>query len=78
MLYISLPYYKGWTVYVDGNKVEAKQFLGSIGFPVDAGEHSIRMSYFPVGAIGGLIISCITLIILSTEYKIKQPIINSD
>ncbi len=60
----TIPYDKGWTVTVDGKKVETFPVTGDafLGFHVDAGAHNIEFSFSPVGLIPGLIISGISLL----------------
>ena len=64
MLYISLPYYDSWDIYVDGQLTEKQRYMGGIGVPVDAGSHSIKMEYHPSGAWTGIAVSVVTLIII--------------
>ena len=46
ILYFSIPYDKGWNVYIDGEKVELlKVNYGFIGAYVEAGEHDIVLKY---------------------------------
>ena len=75
-IYLSLPYLKGWTAYVDGTKVEHRSFLGGIGVPVNAGDHTIELVYTPRGMWAGIVISCGTLLLLIIysfiNYRIKR------
>lgn len=60
MLYTSIPYYKGFKVYVDGKKVEPT-IIGNalLGVKLSKGEHKIKITYFPYGLyIGGIISLC--------------------
>ncbi|MBO5609529.1 MAG: YfhO family protein [Eubacterium sp.] len=63
-LYISLPYYEAWQIYIDNKPVEKSRFMGGIGVPITAGNHSIRMEYRPQGAIIGIVISISTLVLI--------------
>ena len=58
VLYLSIPYEKGWSVYVDGEKAETMPVLGAmLGAKVSAGSHEIRLEYSPEGFRLGLLIS---------------------
>lgn len=71
-LYISIPYYKGWTIYIDGQEIEKQRFLGGMGVNVTAGEHKLEMKYTPPGMYSGIIISVSTLLLLITNSIIKS------
>ena len=64
MLYISLPYYEGWSIYVDGQKVEKEHFLGGMGVKVTSGNHTISMKYISPYSIPGIAISSLTALII--------------
>ena len=60
---ITLPYDKGFTLYVDGNKVETKKvFDFFVGFDINKGKHTIKLVYMPEGFILGVIMSFIGII----------------
>lgn len=60
----SIAYDKGWSVYVDGAKVEPEIALGGLMvIPVSEGDHVIRMSFYPQGFVLGVLISLITLLV---------------
>ncbi len=63
-LYISLPYYDAWDIYVDEKLVEKERFMRGIGVKIDAGKHTVMMKYHPKGALSGIIISITTLILI--------------
>lgn len=71
-LYISIPYYKGWTIYLDGKEVEKHNYLGGMGIDVPAGEHKLEMKYTPPGMYLGIIISVSTLLLLIINSIIKS------
>ncbi len=57
-VFTSIPYNEGWTLYVDGEEVTFSKEAGAfIGFPIEAGEHTIDMKYYPVGMKKGIIIT---------------------
>ena len=61
-LFMSIPYDDGWTIKVDGVKTEAEKFSDAfILLPLEAGEHTIEMSYSPAGFSTGILISLCSL-----------------
>lgn len=61
---LSIPYEKGWTIKVDGVKREA-QLLGDslIAVSLEAGQHTIELSYLPEGLILGSLLSLCGIVI---------------
>ena len=60
----SIPYEKGWTIKVDGKKVEADKFAGAfISMKLSEGKHSIDMSYISPGFKEGMLICIVAVII---------------
>ncbi len=58
ILYTSIPYYRGFKVYVDGEKTEiVKVGNAMIGVRIDKGNHNIRIKYRTYGLVTGLIIT---------------------
>lgn len=79
ILYLSIPYEKGWSVYIDGKKTGTFKVLNSmLGVEVDSGEHEVLLKYSPEGFKLGLIISggALLLFILAVfiERKLKKVI----
>lgn len=74
-IYYTVPYDKGWTVYVDGEKAEIINSGGMILLPVSQGKHHIEFSYStPYFKIGLLIsisawIVFIGLAVLNKVYE---------
>jgi uncharacterized membrane protein YfhO len=71
-LCISIPYSKGWSCYVDGEKT--KILKGNIMYmvvPLKGGVHHIELRYVPEGMRLGIVISFITLLgmISFASYK---------
>ncbi len=69
ILYTSINYDEGWSVYIDGEKVPAESFydLGDkalIGVDITKGEHSVVFKYTPRGMYIGIAISAVTLLLL--------------
>lgn len=60
----SIPYDKGWSIWVNGEKVETQKVLnGFIAIPVSSGENVVKMVYCPVGFKTGIGISVTGLLI---------------
>lgn len=59
-LFTSIPYYKGFKVYVDGKETKPA-IIGDalLAVKLQEGEHSIRITYFPYGLKMGIIFSII-------------------
>ena len=58
VLYFSIPYEKGWSVYIDGEKAETFPVLQSmLGVKAEGGTHEITLKYSPDGFTAGLIVS---------------------
>ena len=67
VLYLSIPYEKGWKVYIDGERTETFKVLQAmLGVRVGSGEHDVRIEYTPEGFPLGVTISflCTVLVIL--------------
>lgn len=72
-LICSIPYDKGWSVYIDSKKVETNDIYGAfISVHVPAGEHNITLKYTPVNLILGCIITSLCIIILIGIYFFKR------
>ncbi|MTN43802.1 YfhO family protein [Turicibacter sanguinis] len=57
-LFTSIPYDKGWSVKVNGEKVQPiKVNQGFLGLQLDAGEYEIEFSYWPIGLNIGIILT---------------------
>lgn len=81
---VSLPYDEGFTVKVDGKKVEIKKVMDfMLGFDVEKGKHEIVITYMPKGFVLGAVLSTLGILLLVgiyvfDKYKIikilkKQP-----
>lgn len=62
-LVLSVPYETGWTVKVDGEKVENIELFEKtfISIPLTQGEHTISISFYPGGFTLGIIVSLISI-----------------
>lgn len=64
ILYMSMPYEKGWTVRIDGEEVKTVKVLHSMmGAEVPAGHHTVEIEYMPEGLVVGVIVSGTAVII---------------
>ncbi len=64
ILMTTIPEEGGWTIKVDGKKVESVTLAGAlIGIPVSAGTHTIEMSFFPQGLALGIVLLVIGVVI---------------
>lgn len=64
MLYTSIPYYKGWTVHVDGEKKTISALGGGVcGVELDKGEHEVIFRYCTYGLRAGSVMSIIGIIL---------------
>ena len=77
ILFLSIPYEEGWTIYVDGKKTDYfKIYDAFIGVNMKEGHHDIKMVFYPKGLKEGIIISGATLIaIIITsllKYRLKK------
>lgn len=65
LLYTSIPYDEGWTVYVDGKKVKTHAFKNALlSIDLTEGEHEIVFEYSPKGLNIGILITLMSWLIL--------------
>ncbi|MCR5213463.1 MAG: YfhO family protein [Eubacterium sp.] len=58
IVFTSIPFDEGWTVYVDGKKADVCKLGGAfLGFSASEGQHEVELKYVPVGFVPGLIVS---------------------
>ena len=72
-LFLSIPYEKGWNIYVDGKKTDyIKLYKTFMGIKLSKGSHVIKMKYYSPGINIGLILSIcgiiLTIILKKTIY----------
>lgn len=77
VLYTSIPYDKGWSVTVDGKKVDENDIIAIgdalLGVKVSKGEHTVEFSFTPRGlVIGSLISVCTALILIAIAVLIRK------
>ena len=69
LLMITVPYEKGWNIYVDGKKIEYEEVYDTfIGIRLNKGYHEIKMVFYSPGIVIGSIMTLIGVGILF--YKI--------
>ena len=65
VLFASIPYEKGWKVYVDGKATNYEKVIDEfVGIRLPRGKHNIKMIYYPHHLKLGILISIISLISL--------------
>lgn len=70
IMFLSIPYDKGFNIYVDGKKVNYNKTIdGFISFEIKKGKHNIYIKYHSKYFVLGSIISVITLISLILYFK---------
>lgn len=64
LLYTSIPYSSGWSVYIDGKKVNNSDIVkladALLAVKVSEGSHTVEFSYSVPGFMGGLVITLFT------------------
>lgn len=62
VLFITIPYEKGWTAYVDGKKTEPVRAQSTfMAVPAGEGEHHVKLKFRAPGFAGSLLVSLLTL-----------------
>ncbi len=80
IMYLSIPYERGWKVYVDGERADTLPVLNSmLGVRLDAGEHDIRLKYVPEGFDVGTALSlgmllCFIILCITDARKKKKTV----
>lgn len=73
VMFTSIPYDKGWTVFVDGKKTDYYAVSNAfLAFDLTEGEHTVEFKYMPRGLIYGALISVFTLILLLIIFIITR------
>lgn len=73
LMMTSIPYEKGWSVKVDGQKAEVIPVCNAFcGINLSAGTHEIEFSYFPAGLTTGIILTVLSIAILITLIILKK------
>ena len=72
ILCLSIPFSKGWTARVDGEKVKIRQANTAwMGLEIPKGTHTVELRYSPPGLTAGIILSIIGVIALVVFYRKK-------
>lgn len=76
VLFFSIPFDKGWTVRIDGEKVPAQRAFGTfMAVQAPSGTHTIDLRFVPVGLIPAMIVSVLSVIAavyFSRKIKMDQ------
>lgn len=76
VLYLSIPYEDGWSIWVDGQKSEVISLFDVMcGVELNAGSHEILLKYSPKGFVPGVLISIgsLGILILVWLWERKHP-----
>lgn len=69
----SIPYDSGWTIRVDGEKVEPEKIADAfIGLKLTRGEHKITMQYRPVGFVPGFVLTLLAVLVLLWMFYMER------
>lgn len=80
MLFTTIPYEDGWTIYVDGVETKPVQLVEEalMGIPVTAGSHKVEFRFFParmdIGIIASICGILIFTLLILTELKFRKPV----
>ena len=65
-LFFSIPFDKGWALFIDGDKSETiPAFDTFLTADIPAGDHQIQLKYSPQGLIPGIVISIISILCMT-------------
>lgn len=80
ILYSSVPYDEGWSVYIDGEKTETFKIGASqLGVMIKPGTHSVKYVYRPKGIyLGGGISACALICTASIFVAKRRKKVNND
>ena len=69
----SIPYDEGWSVYIDGKKVETSSFKNALLMvAVTSGNHTVSLKYTPVNATLGILVTILSILILIGLYILSK------
>ena len=70
---LSIPYEPGWTLEVNGTVTEMNIFEDTfISIPLNAGEYTIELSYYPAGLNAGIVVSILSLAAFLVTMYLKK------
>ena len=74
-LFLSIPYEKGWNVYVNGKKQKYYEIAdGFVGINLKEGKQKIEMKFYPPGLLVGGIITILSIMVLVLNIYINKKI----
>ena len=75
ILYTSMPYYRGFTAYIDGEKSEIVKIGDAMmGVRVPEGKHKIEFRYFPYGLKTGIACSIVGICFVLVSFFYQKKI----
>lgn len=63
-VYFTVPYDKGWSAYVNGNKADILDCGGMMGLLLSPGEYSLAFKYQVPGLKAGAVIGVVSFCVL--------------
>ena len=79
VLFTSIPYDDGWSVYENGKKINVDKYVGSfIGLDLGKGYHLISFKYVPKGLYFGIFISVVSWLVYvcCIIFKVRSSKVN--
>ena len=71
-IFLSIPYDRGWSIYIDGKKIKYNKISGTfIQIEVPRGKHEISMRFYPKGLFVGCFISLINIFVFVFTLRKK-------
>ena len=81
-VFLSVPFEKGWTVYVDGEETVTENYGDCfMMIPLQPGKHEIALQYEPVGKKEGIVISicgAVLFLLLAFMERKKEVIVEEE
>ena len=73
ILLLTIPYEKGWNIYIDGKKTDYfKTYDAFIGVDLTKGKHVIKMKFYPEGLNEGILVSIFTSLFIVIKSLIRR------
>lgn len=73
LMFTSIPYDEGWTIRVDGEKIEPEKIANAfLGIRLTPGEHLIEMNYTPKGFGIGMILTLVCTLGLMLGFGLEN------
>ena len=86
MLLLSIPYNKGFDVYVNGKKVSAEKVLDAfMAIPLEKGKNNVRLEYHTyalrpgllIGLVGVILLVAVSIMLSKFRYKSNKILENT-